>query len=1022
MTDSPDDVIARAHAATMAKIAGATDIEAGLQAALDSMADQSAPTFRILGPTSITVDGEPTSAWGKPRERAILAVLLLHANRPVPLTTILEWAWPDDAPRPANPATTIHTYAARLRHALRGAAGSPQIRAQHGAYRLTVNSSAVDYHRFVHLRRKAQELLRSGHPGQATQRARHAIGLWQGPPLDELSSDRAAAWRHGVMAREWLPANITLLEALLVLGEITEVLARLDTLHSDHGHELELMKLRLDALYALNRVTEATAFYFHARRTLLDAGNDPGAEHLRQCHDNLRAGRTQHGTSVHASGRLVPRQLPGDTLFVGRASALIAIDAASQTGSRGRLITVEGPPGIGKTTLAVRWARSARHRFPDGEIYINLSRYTERPDITVPSVVDDLLIAFGQPLTPALGLHAKKVLTRQLLEDRRILVLLDDAQDTPHLRELIDLFIDCLVIATSRAPLRRATEGFHPHRVVVGPMTRGESTELLLTRVGEGRTIPEEDLGNLVRTAHGSPLMVSILAEYVLSLPPWQSTSATPQLVTETATPIQLLTLSYQALPAPERRLFRLLGLHPGPEFSLATARAVADGTTDQARRGLSALVGAHLLSPVDTPDRYHFHDIVHAFAAQCAETDEAPAARTAAEQRGLNHYIAAATQAHRWLRGDHGVPGFEVAEAVEAVVFTNTAQSRTWFDRERGNLVESVRAAGARGHHEHAVRLVPVVAALLERHGHHEDSRTVYEVALVSARTVGDRTAEATALVGIGTVHLALGNHAEARRCLIAGLRFTEDYGDSQGQAALLHRIGRLETAQGNHRAAITRYRDALEIVREVDDLHGLCWTHCRLGEAHRALAQYDEAFLHLNRAEWFAVRIGDQSALANCLYELGTVHRDLRALPVAIAHYERALLYLDTTPTPDLALTTRLYIAVTEVNLGRGALSAAMRSAQRTIDLAKQTYDIIAEARGYDLHGDVHAACHDPLSATNAWQLATDLYERTGMTDLASAVLDKIAAMPPDSAEPGPPRATVTPQGAGKPVGSRS
>jgi DNA-binding SARP family transcriptional activator len=287
------------------------DVDAGLRATLDTMIDKSpAIRFRILGSTVIRADGESTTVWGPRRERGVLAVLLLHAGQPMSTETILRWVWPDDAPRPVDVPATIHTYVARLRRKLRSTGDSYQIVARAGSYRLDVDLSTIDYHQFVTLRRDAQRLLRDGQPRQAVDHARRAIELWQSRPLDELNSERAENWRRAAVANEWLPANITLLEALLELGDHTEVLERIDTLQPEHPHDLALMKLRLAVLYALNRGAEAAASYFTARRQLLIAGNDRAAEHLRQLHDNLWEGKAHAGAPIHAAGGLVPRQLP----------------------------------------------------------------------------------------------------------------------------------------------------------------------------------------------------------------------------------------------------------------------------------------------------------------------------------------------------------------------------------------------------------------------------------------------------------------------------------------------------------------------------------------------------------------------------------------------------------------------------------------------------------------------------------------------------------------------------------------
>lgn len=992
------------------RAAGTLDVEAGLQAALGTM-DESSIDVRILGLTALRVQGELSTTWGKPRERGLLAVLLLHIGRTVPTETLVRWVWPDDGPLPRNVPVTTHTYMARLRKALRDAGASYRIRAWSGGYRLDGDRSTVDYHRFTALRREAQTLLRNGEPHRAVEKARQAVGLWQDRPLADLHSDWADNWRRGVVASEWLPSNITLLEGLLELGDHSEVLSRLDVLQPNHPHDVDLMKLRMSALHGLRRYNDVTTYYLRTRRQLRADGNDRAAEYMRQFHDNTMRDR---GASVHMT-RLVPRQLPSDMKFIGRESLLTAIEAAAQAaGPSPRVIALGGAAGIGKTTLAVHWAHSARHRFPGGDIFVSLNRFADRPDSTVAAVVDDLLIALGQPPDPTLTQQAKKSLLSRLLENRRILLVLDDVQATFHVQELVDLLTDGLIIVTTRSHVTTLPDEFGPYRITVGPMTDEEATDLLAARLGDDRRRHENDVENLARLGQGLPLLVTVLAEYILSRPAPVSLTTNLRIIANDTTPVQadvLFTLSYQALPISERRMFRLLGLHPGPEFSLSTARAYGGTTTPHTRRSLTALVDAHLLDRSDTVDRYRFHDVIHAFAGRRAARDEQSDVREATEQRGIDHYVTAATQAYRWLQSDHAVAqGIQTAYTVEPVVFTNATQARSWFDQERGNLVESVRAAAARGYHTHAVRLAAIVTALLDRHGYHESSRAVYEVALASARTLTDRKAEAAAQVGLGTVLLALRDYPRAHRSLTAGLRYVEDHGDPRGQAALLRQLGSLEMRRDDPAGAVHWYRQALDVV---GDIESLCWTHCALGESHRILGDHDKAFVHLHQALSFAAQIGDESARAATLFELGSVHRDLGDPHRAVEHCEQALIVLDTAPAPDLAVTTRIHIALAGFYLDLDDLGAAMRSARRTIELARQTFDIAAEARGHDLLGSVLAESRDPLGAVAAWRTAAELFERTGMTKLVATIRERIAVTPIDPVEPDPLTTGVSGQG---------
>lgn len=246
-------------------------------------------TFGMLGRTAIRIGGRFEERWGTPRERGVLATLLIHAGSPVTVDTLVEWVWPDDTPVPRNPVPTFYTYATRIRKSLRRLDNPVPLIGEGGSYRLDVDRSRVDYHRFQSLLREARVLHRQGRPRHAATALRQALELWRGEPLDELRTRRAEQWRTRVRADEWLPANAKLIELQLKLGELDDGLVRLDGLQAAHPHELSLMTLRLTALHRLGNGLETTAYYFSARRLLLEYGDEGAAEQLRTRYENLRS-------------------------------------------------------------------------------------------------------------------------------------------------------------------------------------------------------------------------------------------------------------------------------------------------------------------------------------------------------------------------------------------------------------------------------------------------------------------------------------------------------------------------------------------------------------------------------------------------------------------------------------------------------------------------------------------------------------------------------------------------------------
>jgi tetratricopeptide (TPR) repeat protein len=823
---------------------------------------------------------------------------------------------------------------------------------------------------------------------------------------------------------EWLPANRLLVDGLLELREFDAALAHLGNLQAEYPNDLTLAKLRLAALHGLGRQDDATTYYFDMRPRLKAESGEHAAEHLRQFHDRLY-GVQQRSPARGEAAPVCPRQLPPDNHdFVGRRGLLDELDAAAaiRSGplSQG-IVIINGMAGVGKTALALRWAHRVRDHFPDGDFYVNLGGFSGGAQVPQSTVVDDFLIALGYPPDNSTDARSRELSLSRLLASRRMLVLLDNARDTAHVKNLVPLLTSCLVIVTSRQGLTRLSVATGARRIRVEPMSITEASELLTVRLGERQDLVNSDRARLVELCCGLPLVITLLADHITSRPAIRLSDYASQLDRDqlvfhvgedgdgSPTAQSFFSWSYRSLAEPEQRLFRLLGLHPGPDISIEAACACNGRPAAETSRSLRSLVGAHLIEQCDQYDRYRFHDLIREFARHCASQDETPEARRAAERRTLGHYLAAAHQAYRTLYPSHlTAPELPIEDAVNLIMFASKARAKFWLDRERTNLIAAVRYASVHEHHDQSWRLADTVSTIFDRQGYYLDSRALLELAVTSAKAAGDHEAEASSLVGLGMVLTILGEHSRARKCLEAGLRFAEDDDNERGQASTLHQLARLEMARGEPAAAIPLFRRSLDFARRIGDHEVLCWTHSRLGEALRITEQYDAAIVELHQAQFHAQCIDESGAIASTLSEIGSVYRDRGDYNAAAVYSEEAFAAVERLTIPDLAIVIKVHTTLAEIHLDRHAYEPGATHALRAISLAERAHNARAEARAREILGDIYLANGVPDDASAHWRLASELYERIGNSARCSAVRAKVDEMPIDSIDL--PRARTT------------
>ncbi|MFC0430189.1 helix-turn-helix domain-containing protein [Kutzneria buriramensis] len=385
---------------------------------------------------------------------------------------------------------------------------------------------------------------------------------------------------------------------------------------------IELRRLRQQhglSLRDLSRVVGFTPGYL----SKVENGRSPSAELARACDDTLVAGGALLAMA-NAEPAVRPAQLPaGIRRFVGRDDQLERLDTAGA-----RVVIIDGPPGAGKTMLALHWAHHAVDRFPDGQLYVDLRGHCadDRPmDARV--ALDEFLAALGVPADGIPdSLELGSALYRSMLADRKMLVVLDNAADAAQVRPLLPAAAGCVAVVTSRGRLPRIAAS----RVTLGPMTPADSVALIRRVIGDERADREPAaVADLAARCDYLPLALRIAAERVVAQPHSLVRDLVEELdadgrlnVLSTYDSIALRTVfdwSYRRLDEGCARMFRLLGLHRESHIDPGAAAALAGVTEPVAHLLLDRLAGVHLVQKVG--DRYRLHGLLREYAADPRES-----------------------------------------------------------------------------------------------------------------------------------------------------------------------------------------------------------------------------------------------------------------------------------------------------------------------------------------------------------------------------------------------------------------
>jgi tetratricopeptide (TPR) repeat protein len=679
------------------------------------------------------------------------------------------------------------------------------------------------------------------------------------------------------------------------------------------------------------------------------------------------------GQQVRTGGHrpAVPAQLPADApAFTGRARHLAELDKLLPRGGggTGRAATVvisaiDGTAGVGKTALAVHWAHQVRDRFPDGQLYVNLrgfgpDRHARDPATVLPGFLDALGVAPQQ--IPA-DLDARAALYRSVLADRRVLILLDNASDSAQVRPLIPGTPDSLAVVTSRNQLTGLVATHCAHPVTLDLLTTEEARDLLARRVGTDRVAAEPDATvEIISRCARLPLALTLVAAHATLQPETglrdlarqlRDASARWHTLTgdDPATDVRaVFSWSYQVLSPGAARLFRLLGLHPGPDLPAPAAASLTGLPVAQAQSLLAELTRNNLLSE-HAAGRYTCHDLLRAYAVEQLTATEPVQARLAAIHRALDHYLRTAYAADRLL-SPHRDP-IELPESPPGVTpeeLSDASAALDWFTVERPALIAAVQQAVDAGFYTYAWQLAWALGTVLDLRGQWDDWIATQRIGLDAAERCDDQAAQALAHRLMGRAQLRTGNAGEAALHLKRALLLCQRTGDRGGAARVYLDLAAI--AHTDYRQMERYAARALELYQALDHRLGQVRALNAIGWAKAHLEELHSAADYLRQALRTCDGLDSRPEHAAIWDSLGFVHQRLGEYPAAIDYYGRALeVYAALRYTYPSASTL---VQLGEVHLAAGDRPAAGHAWHSALTILDEIHHPDAEQVRSRLH----------------------------------------------------------------------
>ncbi|MFC6086720.1 tetratricopeptide repeat protein [Sphaerisporangium aureirubrum] len=581
---------------------------------------------------------------------------------------------------------------------------------------------------------------------------------------------------------------------------------------------------------------------------------------------------------------------PAPAVFVDREDEFARLDTILDTADPAAgtpvLTVVTGLGGVGKSALALKWLHRVRTRFPDGQLHADLRESASGHPAAPEEILARFLRALGTAAehVPA-ALDEQVALFRSVTAGRRLLLLLDNAATAAQVRAVLPASGGSLVVVTTRQRLGGlVVDG--ARFVELKPFGRSAALGLLDLVLGPDRVRAEGPAAaRLVDLCGRLPIAVAASAARLALRPRW----SIERLVGELAdtrrrlsmlsadgdiSPQAVFDVSYRVLAEEEATLYRRLGLHPGPAFGPQVAAAAGGIDHGDAYRILDALSGANLMAAEDD-DRFRFHDLLHLHAHAKALEDDPPEVRTAAFARIAEWYLRSAVAADlvvipgRW----HVGPLYDTVPPATSA-FTGPAEALDWLETELPNFRAVLEVTHRTGMHDTTWQMCESLWGLFINRKNYRAWLETHEMGLASARTCGDRRAEARMLLALAGAKLNVQAFGDAASLCEDAIVIERSTGHLLGEAAGLSSLGTAYLGMGRPERAAERFEQARVIHESLGRPRGVALMTRRLGEAYRDMGRYGAAAEHLDAAYQIFHGIADGYNQARTLTALGQTH----------------------------------------------------------------------------------------------------------------------------------------------------
>jgi len=935
---------------------------------MDSMSGSAC--FRILGPLEAIVEGEAV-VFDRPQHRDLLGLFLLQPNRLITVEQVIEAMW---GPAPPKTATAqVHNMVSALRSALRrGPEATPIVRRRSGYVLPLPDEECIDSCRF-------ERMTAAGH-------WRAALELWRGEPLADVQAPYAVSARPALREKRLLALE-ALFDDELEQGRHAAAVPELTAAVADNPLREGLVGQLMTALYRCGRQTEALRVFRETRARLAEEhGLDPGTA-LRE----LERLVLKASPDLDPPLRVKPEAPAPPAPFVGRQAALgRSREVLAKPQAR---LAIYGPPGVGKSVLALAIAEELRAGFPDGRLFFDLggpgggSSGRDLAGMLLRGLGVDGA-AVPEPLPERL------LLLSHLASERRLLLLLDNVSGEAQVREVLDAPWHA-VLLTSRERLAALENAVHLRL----PMLDDPATIELLAGIAPEQTAADPyGAQEIARLCAGLPLAARLAGAKLAAHPHWTATLLAERLADERQRLDELhlgdravrasIELSYAAQPPERQRALRALSvLGPAGEDPWLLAAAL-DITEEAAFDLCEQLVAAQLLETLGRPvTGYRMHDLIRAYARERFDAEEPAGAGAAIAAIAAETFLAIAVGAERSL-GWQGVhpcgrfsDGYPIKLNQARRTLPDDGDPAGWLSEHRAGLVAVTARAHAEGLWAHAWGLARAAAPALEAGGHLEEWQEIAALGLDAAERAGEPGWAAAIHAGLGTLYHYREDFARSRESLERALTVWRGPSSRREAAYAELILAMTNRAMGEPGTAIV-LESALDtgaaegdVVLEVEALRCLAWVDRDAGLPEQACAR-------LRRAADLLSKLDEESDRLRgyVLHDLGVMVNDLEDHPAAIAILEKALALFNR-------LGDRHWCGLTLHRLGEAAEAAGRRAnaIERFLaarEVFRAMHDAKSEGRALLRLGCLHTASGEHERAEEFLDRAAAIHHRAGQT----------------------------------------